>query len=164
MDYLKNLYENKLLREYTKEKYDPKIIEGLVQDYMTARIKDCSIKLDFSEALSSDHAHIYMKTLRERIMDELKLDEGTSIEEFDYMCLYDSVPAKSHDPESKYNLGHLNNDQAIGYRNLEERAKDVSKNAELAHESVFDEMLADYFLQKRGDFKKGNKLMSDLEK
>lgn len=82
MDALKNLYENKLLREYTKEKYDPKVIEGLVQDYMTARMKDCSMKLDFSEALNSKNSHIYMKTLRERIMDELKLDEGTSIDEF----------------------------------------------------------------------------------
>ena len=41
MDALKNLYENKLLQEYTKENYDPKVVEGLVQDYMNARIKDC---------------------------------------------------------------------------------------------------------------------------
>jgi hypothetical protein len=104
-----------------------------------------------------------MKTLRERIMDELKLDEGTNIAEFEYLSLYEDSNIKEHDPESKYNLSHLNNDQAIGYRNLEERARNSSENKEIAHESVFDEMLADYFLQKRGEYKKGNKLMSDLE-
>jgi hypothetical protein len=71
---------------------------------------------------------------------------------------------REYDAESKYNLGHLNNDQAIGFRNLEERAKNVENNKSIAHESVFDEMLADYFLQKRSDYQKGNKLMTDLEK
>jgi hypothetical protein len=113
---------------------------------MTARIKDCSLKLNFSEALNSKHSHVYMKTLRERIMDELKLDEGTDIQEFEWAAIYEEKNVKQHDPESKYNLNHLNNDQAIGYRNLEERAKDVANNTEIAHESVFDEMLADYFL------------------
>ena len=114
--------------------------------------------------MNSKHSHIYMKTLRERIMDELKLDEGTNVDEFDYLSLYEDPNIKSYDPASKYNLGHLNNDQAIGYRNLEERAKNQNENTNIAHESVFDEMLADYFLQKRGEYKKGNKLMSDLEK
>lgn len=30
MEQFKNLYENRLLQEYTKENYDPKIVEGLV--------------------------------------------------------------------------------------------------------------------------------------
>lgn len=30
MDSLRNLYENKLLKEYTKENYDPKVIESYV--------------------------------------------------------------------------------------------------------------------------------------
>jgi hypothetical protein len=82
MDSLRNLFENKLLQEYMKDNYDTKVIEGYVYDYMNARIKDCSLKLDFAKAIKSQHGHIYLKTLRERIMDELKLDEGTSIEQF----------------------------------------------------------------------------------
>lgn len=97
-------------------------------------------------------------------MDELRLDEGTRMDEFQYNNLYENVDILEYDPESKYNLGHLNNDQAIGFRNLEERASDIENNKSIAHESVFDEMLADYFLQKRSDYKKGNKLMTDLEK
>lgn len=33
----------------------------------------------------------------------------------------------------------------------------------MAHETVFDKMLADYFLQKRADYKKSNKLLEDIE-
>lgn len=130
---------------------------------MTARIKDCSLKLDFAKALKSEHAHIYVKTLRERIMDELSLDEGTTTDEFQWHSIHETIDTRFYEPDSKYNLNHLNNDQAIGYRNLEERAKNVDSNKKVAHECVFDEMLADYFLQKRGDYKKGNKLMQDLE-
>jgi len=34
----------------------------------------------------------------------------------------------------------------------------------MAHETVFDKMLADYFLQKRADHKKSNALLEDIEK
>jgi len=32
----------------------------------------------------------------------------------------------------------------------------------LAHETVFDKLLADYFLGKRGEYKESNKLLKDL--
>jgi len=57
----------------------------------------------------------------------------------------------------------LNNEDAIGYNNLEARAANIAQNKELAHETVFDQMLADYFLQKRGEIKKSNGLLKDLE-
>jgi hypothetical protein len=46
---------------------------------------------------------------------------------------------------------------------LEDRASNLESNQEIAHETVFDKMLADYFLQKRGDYKNSNKLITDLE-
>ena len=71
---------------------------------------------------------------------------------------------KIYDAAAKYNLGHLNNAEAIGYRNLEARAADLANNTDIAHESVFDQMLAEYFLQKRGEYKDSNKLLTDMEK
>lgn len=47
-------------------------------------------------------------------------------------------------------MADVNNTDAIGYNNLEARFADIENNRELAHESVFDKLLADYFLQKRG--------------
>jgi len=101
-------------------------------------------------------------------MDELKLTESATIDEFEWSKTAEAErcgidPELTFGVESKYNLHHLNNEDAIGYRNLEERAADIANNKNLAHETVFDKMLADYFLEKRGDYKRGNKLMKDLE-
>ena len=58
----------------------------------------------------------------------------------------------------------MNNEDAIGFQKLEERAADIENNKDIAHDSVFDQMLAEYFLQKRGDVRHGNKLINELEK
>lgn len=72
--------------------------------------------------------------------------------------------AKHHDLESPYNLQNVNNLDALGYDNLLERAKTTSaqQNFETAHETVFEKLLADYFLEKRGEYKESNKLLKDL--
>ena len=58
----------------------------------------------------------------------------------------------------------LNNTEALGYDNLLERAGEGPKgNYEKAHESVFDKMMAEYFLQQRGNYKESNKMMDDLK-
>lgn len=56
----------------------------------------------------------------------------------------------------------VNNKDAIGYSNLEERFANVKENREIAHESIFDKLLAEYFLQKRGQFSKSKELMDDI--
>ena len=61
-------------------------------------------------------------------------------------------------------MNHLNNENAIGYNKLEERAANPEANRDIAHESVFDKLMADYFLEKRGEYKQSNKLLRDLEK
>jgi len=86
-----------------------------------------------------------LKVLRENIFDELKLVESAKVEEFDWHRNM-AEPARLVDAESKYNLNHLNNEEAIGYRNLEERAANLEDNKNIAHDTVFDKMLADYFL------------------
>ena len=69
-----------------------------------------------------------------------------------------------YDLEAPYNLQNINNQDAIGYDKLTERAKAESaeENFNLAHETVFDKLLADYFLGKRGEYKESNKLLKDL--
>ena len=66
--------------------------------------------------------------------------------------------------ESAYNTLGFNNEHAIGYDNIDKRvsADNATDNFEAAHESVFEKLLADYFLAKRGEYKESNKLMGDL--
>ena len=58
----------------------------------------------------------------------------------------------------------MSNTQAIGFDNLDKRAggPDDARSFESAHESVFDKMLADYYLSQRGEYAEANKVMSQL--
>ncbi len=60
----------------------------------------------------------------------------------------------------------VNNTNAIGYDNLIKRAQSetAADNFNAAHESVFDKLLADYYLDKRGEYKESNKLLQELSK
>lgn len=55
-----------------------------------------------------------------------------------------------YDLEGKYNLEKVNNTEAIGFDKLQERFNNIENNKEIAHDNVFDQLLADYFLKKRG--------------
>lgn len=66
--------------------------------------------------------------------------------------------------EEQYNLVDLNNENAVGYDRLEERAqaKGAEGNYTTAHESVFEKLIGEYFLNKRGEYKESNKLLNQL--
>jgi len=151
--------------EYTRDDLDQKKVQNLIQGYTEARMKECQLNPDFAQGLQSPNGTIYLKVLRESIANELKLAESTTLDEFSWTRTADAPDSSllQYDTEWKYSLNHLNNEEAIGYRNLEARASDIGNNRDIAHETVFDKMLADYFLQKRGDTKNSNKLIGELE-
>ncbi len=74
MKAFKNLYENSLLKEYMKVDYDQTKVDNLIQEYTQARLKACALNVDFAKATQSQNGHIYLKTLREAIMEELNLN------------------------------------------------------------------------------------------
>lgn len=134
--------------EYTRDDLDQKKVQNLIQAYTEARMKDCQLNPDFAKGLQSPNGQIYLKVLRECITNELKLTEATTADEFSWTTTTDAENPNflRYDTEWKYSLNHLNNEDAIGYRNLEERAADIANNRNIAHDTVFDKMLADYFL------------------
>jgi hypothetical protein len=51
--------------------------------------------------------------------------------------------------EGRYNTDSLNNTEAVGYDNFQARAANPEQNRNLAHETIFDKLLAEYFVNKR---------------
>jgi len=86
------------------------------------------MKPEFAKAVRTTNGHIYLKVLRENILDELKLAESAKVDEFNWAKAVGTGEDAGVDAESKYNLNHVNNEQAIGYRNLEERAANLEDN------------------------------------
>ena len=99
------------------------------------------------------------------MIDELGLSKPPQITDVAYNTITDKANiSQLYDLESPYNFQNVNNQDALGYDNLINRAKAESaqENFDLAHETVFEKLLADYFLGKRGEYKESNALLKDL--
>lgn len=120
---------------------------------------------DFQAKIKSKYGFIYMKMLRERVSDELKLTQNADPSDLSYENLnWEKNERLWLDVESKYNLRHLNNTNALGFDNLLERAaaQTETENANIAQPSVLDKLMADYFLTKKNEYQQANNLMKDL--
>lgn len=110
-----------------------------------------------------------MKVLRERVLnEELKFGDAVNADEFDYSKTEEFLrenhgDGRDYHIQSLYNLNDVSNEKGIGYNKLEERAANIGSNSDIAHETVFDKLLSDFFLQKRSEIKKGNTLVKQLE-
>ena len=63
---------------------------------------------------------------------------------------------------SKNNLNHIL-EKSVGYDNLMERLVSPDKAEELSNNNVFDEMLSEYFIDKRKQVKSAKSLLSHMD-
>ena len=124
------------------------------------------LNADFAKKVrSSDNGHLYLKMLRERVVDELGLTEEPDVEKMKSKAAIESGKDYiRYDLDSMYNMQDVNNLHAMGYDNLDKRsgAADNVGTYENSHSNVFDKLLADYYLGSRADYAESNKLMRQL--
>jgi len=59
--------------------------QSIIDEYMTLRFKTCMLNSDFAEQVrSSDNGHIFLKVLRERVVDELGLTREPELEDMQF--------------------------------------------------------------------------------
>jgi hypothetical protein len=157
MDATKNFYENRLIRELVAEEVQHNKVQYLVDEYMQMRLKGCMINKHFAQAMDSDNAHLYLKALRENVVVELGLNRDAKTSQLSAQELSENYWNHNQyaDPENRYNMLSVNNEHAVGFDNIQKRgaADTAQQNYEAAHETVFEKMMADYFLEKRGEYK-----------
>jgi hypothetical protein len=69
----KNLYEHKILKEMIEVEMDEGEINRIIEEYTNIRLQGCLLNKKFAAALKQENASIYMKVLREQIVEELGL-------------------------------------------------------------------------------------------
>ena len=130
------------------------------------RFKTCMLNAEFAEQVhGSQNGHLFLKMLRERVVDELGLTAEAQQEDMMYKKMYENQADKiKYDMDSMYSMQDVNNTQAMGYDNLDKRSgsKDSGSTYQNSHEDVFDKLLADYYLSQRGEYAESNKLMKQL--
>lgn len=81
---VKDYFNNVILKEYSQAEFDQREVEQHVQKYSEMRINDCLLTPGFRDRLNSDNGHIYIKVLKEQIVDELKLTSEPKLQELSF--------------------------------------------------------------------------------
>jgi len=169
MDQYKNFYENQLLAAMMQPMSNSEAQtaqQAVIDEYTSLRLKTCMLNSTFADKIhNSEDGHLYLKMLRERVLDELKLTQEASLDDM----MFSEMKEKSkeyirYDAEAAYNMQDVNNTQGLGYDNLESRSGATNDHStfENSHDSVFDKLLSDYYLGQRGEYAESNKLMGQL--
>ena len=132
---------------------------------MQLRMREATSHKTFQKHLQSENASTLLKLLREQVVDELGLGKANKGSDLMYENITsDFNVMQFYDIEHSYNAQHFNNQNAIGFDHVEQRAQSdtAEGNYSAAHESVFDKLLAEYYLNKRGQYKQANKLVDEF--
>jgi hypothetical protein len=75
METTKNLYEHKILLAMMEPEFNEADVHRTIEEYMTLRMQHCLLNKTFSEGVRSDNGHIFMKILREQVIEELGINQ-----------------------------------------------------------------------------------------
>jgi hypothetical protein len=70
---VRDYFENMVLKIYSQPEFNQDQLERVISKYTEMRINDCLLSPGFKDRVQSDNGHMYMKVLKEQIVDELKL-------------------------------------------------------------------------------------------
>lgn len=81
---IKDYFHNLILRTYADPDFKQEQVERIIQKYTELRLNDCLMTPNFKQKLQSDNGHMYIKVLREHVVDELNLTKEPKLQEFNY--------------------------------------------------------------------------------
>lgn len=166
MEQYRSYFENNLLKAMMQPGNTEVNEQAIIEEYTNMRFKTCMLNSQFAEKVrDSDNGHLYLKILKERVVDELGLTEEADVEKMLFKPQFESgKDFIKYDLDSMYNLQDVNNLHGLGYDNLDKRsgAKENVETYDNSHENVFDKLLADYYLSSRSDYTESNKLIRQL--
>ena len=86
-------------------------------------MKVCMVNSEYhGKVKNSENGHIYLKALRERVLDELEILKETDPEDLTFSSKQkSSAEHLAYDVESAYNMQSVNNAHALGYDHLQDR-------------------------------------------
>jgi len=72
-------YENKFLVALVSPDHFESQAQSIINEYTDMRLKQCMLQPAFQTKMKSQYGFLYMKMLRERVMDELKITKESEI-------------------------------------------------------------------------------------
>ena len=156
MEQYKNYYENQLLAVMMQPGNTEEAQTAVIEEYTNLRFKTCMADLDFADKVrNSEDGHLYMKVLREQVVDELGLTAEPELNDMLFKTMYEkSANHIKYDLDSMYNMQSVSNTESLGYDSLVQESPSAD-----SHSETFDKLLGDYYLSQRSEYAESNKLM-----
>lgn len=157
--------ENDLIRAFTFEDLSQKQVENVINDWINLRVTDMKSKPEYKQLEDTEFKHIMINKLINNVISELGLyklsDNARTYEELIPLNPKETY-AYSNDVANKNNLNHIMQN-ALGYDNLVERLQQPEKSGELAQKNFAEQLLAEYYIDKRKDYRASKDLLKALD-
>jgi hypothetical protein len=102
---VKNAYENEIMKLYSSADFDQARVEQIIHNYTEMRLKDCMLREQFRGKVNTgNNGHIYIKMLKEQIVDELGLGQKAKVSDFAFAKIFANQNGiAAIDVEGRYN-------------------------------------------------------------
>ena len=164
LEYTRAKFENDILEIMLFQTNPKEQINEKVKEWIKLRIIDLKTKPEYKLLYDSEFKTQMIDKFKQEIISELGLNNSRLKE----VAFEDIVPvvesdkgAYKNDVANKNNLNYIMND-ALGYDNLIERLQDPENSSDLAQSNYFEKLLAEYYLDKRKDYKASKDMLDTL--
>lgn len=157
--------ENQLIRAFTFCDVPKTEVDSAIQNWIDLRITDMRSKPEFLELQNTEYRNIMINKLKKNIIAELGLDKLTdNAREFEKLNPIN--PRDGFYSNDISNITNLSNvlKNAVGYENLVERLQNPNDSKNLAYASFAEELLAEYYNDKRRDYQASRQMLESLNK
>ena len=166
LEFTRARIENDLIRAYTFGDSSKEEINKIITDWIDLRILDLKSKPEFKKLSDSEFKNIMIESFKENVVEEIGLTKFTdNARSYDELIPVDkrNLHGYKNDIANKNNLNHIM-ENAVGYDRILERLQAPENSAELAHENLAEKLLAEYYIDKRKDYKVSKELLEVLNK
>lgn len=185
LEFTRTRIENEILRAFTRgQKDDNEKVQQLINRWVDIRVIDLKSKPTFNQLYNSEFKYELVNNFKENIAQELGLTNlSKTVMSFEEFEPYDPTQkgfnndiANSVMRQEKdylmHDIGlktdttdqHMIIQNSIGYDNLIERLQAPEKSYDLAHKNLAEKLLAEYYIDKRKDYRASKEMLEALDK
>lgn len=166
LEFTRARIENELLKAYTFGDKSQTEINDLIHEWVDLRTLDLQSKPQYKYLSDSEFKNLMIEKFRGQVVEEIGLTkfEGNT-KKFTEMYEQDERDwgVYKNDLANKNSLNEIMTD-AVGYDRIIERLQDPANSGEIAHQNIAEKMLAEYYINKRKDFKASKEMLEALDK
>jgi len=163
LELVRSQCENDILRAFTLVENSQDEVKQIIDKWVNLRLIDLKSKPEYTHLKDSEFRNMLIDRFKEQVVTDIGLkDHYDNFREFEeFIPLDEDTTSFKADLANKNSLNSIM-ENAIGYDRIVERLQSPEHSEEIAQENYFEKMLAEYFLDKRKDYKASKDMLEVL--